>query len=335
MGTQGLRKFQLGLESTEGTAVAATAIMRGEAAGLEDNQNVVWANEDVGYLSGTDRTYIDRLSGTYTMPAIPLTFEQVQYMLSAGIENIVSGVQDGAGTGYVYQYDFMTTALNTIKTYTLETGDDQQAEEMNGSFVESFELSGRGGEAWMMAGVWRGRTVTNTTFTGAIAIPSVETALFGKTSLYVDAIGGTIGTTQVTGSFLGASIRVNTGWKFKFSGDGNLYPTIRYFDKNAYMVELVATFEHDTAGSARKTDWRAETARLVRIQCAGSSLTTPSAYTTKIFRLDCAAKVVSIPGLGEQEGNDILEVTMRSRYDTTSASHAQIIVVANSLTALP
>ena len=335
MGNKGLRKLQLGDETSEGTAVAASALWRGEAAGLQDDQNLVFVEEDVGYLPGTDRTYIDRLSGTYNMPVAPLTFQQLPYILSAGIENIIAGVQDGAGTGYVYQYDFPTTAINSITPYTLEAGDDLQAEEMNGSFVESFELSAAGGEAWMMSAVWRGRTVTNTTFTGSIAIPAVNTALFGKTSLYIDAIGGTIGTTQIAGTFLGCTIRCNTGWKFKYAGDGYLHPTIRYFDKSAYLVEMTAVFEHDSEGVARKTAWRAETPNLVRVRCVGPALGTPSAYTTEIFQLDCAAKVASVPELGDQNGNDILEITMRSRYNVTAARHAQIICVANALTALP
>src|SRR3990172_8519686 len=173
MGNKGLRKLQLGDETAEGTAVAASALWRGEAAGLQDDQNLVFVEEDVGYLPGTDRTYIDRLSGTYNMPVAPLTFQQLPYILSAGIENIIAGVQDGAGTGY-------------------------------------------------------------------------------------------------------------------------LHPTIRYFDKSAYLVEMTAVFEHDSEGVARKTAWRAETPNLVRVRCVGPALGTPSAYTTEIFQLDCAAKVASV-----------------------------------------
>lgn len=334
MGTKGLRQLQLGQEGTEGTAVAASARWRGMVDGLEDNQNVVAVEEEVGYLSGTDRTYIDRLSGTLNMPATPLTFQQVQYLLAASVSDVTTSTPD-SGTGDVYAYSCPTTSIPSIQTFTLEAGDDQQAEEMNGAFVESFELSGKGGEAWMMSAVWRGRTVTNTTFTGSIALPTVTTALFGKTSLYIDAIGGTIGTTQVTGSFLGATIRYNSGWKFKYSGDGYLYPTIRYFDKSAYLLELVATFEHDSAGVARKTDWRAETPRLVRIQSLGAALGTGGTYTYETFRFDCAAKVMSVPAFGDQEGNDILEVTMRSRYNSTAATHASFTVVADNYTSLP
>lgn len=333
MGTRGLRRCQLGLEVTEGTPVAATAIYRSPAEMPEDRRVVTQVNEEVGYLPGTDRTYTPSIEGALTFPSHEATFEQAPYVMAASIKDVVTGATDGAGTDKIYAYPFPTTALNAIKTYTLEAGDDQQAQEMEGSWVESWELSGVGGAAWMLTALWRGRQWTNTTFTGALAIPAVDTLLFGKTKLYLDAIGGTIGTTLQTGTFLGASIRFTSGWEFKPSGEGNLYPTIRYFNASKYMLEVDVTFEHDTAGVARVTDYRAETARLVRIQCDGPAVGTPgTTYSTKAMRFDCAAKVASL-GYDEQNGNDILKITMRSRYNTTAAIHATISLV-NELASL-
>ena len=50
-GVKALRKVQLGLESTKGTAVAATALWRGTGT-IEDKREVVFPDEDIGYLSG-------------------------------------------------------------------------------------------------------------------------------------------------------------------------------------------------------------------------------------------------------------------------------------------
>lgn len=334
MGTKGLRRIQLGDESVEGTAVAASALWRGLGT-LEDTQEVVFPDEDIGFVSGVDRTYIPQLSGNIQMESVPATFEQLPYILSGGVENIITGVADGAGTDFIYQYDYPTTALQTITTYTIEGGDDQEAEELNGAFVESFALTGIGGEALMMEALWQGRTITVAAFTSQPATPAVEDILFGNMKLYIDAIGGTIGTTQVSQTFLGMNYACVTGWKFKFSGDGALSPGIRYFDKSAFEIVVEITFEHDTTGVARKVDWRAQTPRLIRIENTGSAFgTAGTTYSNHTLLLDFAAKLENVTKIDEQDGNDILNVTFRARYNTTAAFFAQTIVV-NEITALP
>jgi len=336
MGIRGLRRVQLGREVTEGTSVVSTANWRGESgSGLVDTREVVFVEEDIGYVSGLDRTHVPRLGGTFAMDATPATFEQLPYLPSASIVNVITGTADGVGSGKIYTYTFNTNSVQAIQPYTIEYGDDQEAEEMNGSFAESWELAGRGGEAVMMSAAWVGRSVAVAAFTAQPAIPTVEDALFGNSKLFVDAIGGTIGTTQLVGTFLGASLRVNSGHTHKHSGDGSLQPSIRYLSKGKYMVDFTLTFEHDAGGVARKVDWRAETARLVRWQVEGSNLATAGTlFSKKTIRFDCAAKVTVVPGLGDQDGNDILEVSFRSRYNVTSARHASLVVV-NEIAALP
>lgn len=334
MGTKALRHIQLGAETVEGTAVAATTIWHGPGT-MEDLSEVVFVNEDVGYVSKSDAAYSPKKGARFTFEETGCTFEQLPYLLAASVESVVTGAADGAGTSKIYQYDFNTTSVQAIKTYTLEGGDDAESEEAEGAFVESFVINGRGGDTWMMSANWLGRQVTTSTKTGALSIPVVEYAIFGKTKLYLDAIGGTIGTTQLTGTFLGFELRVTTGHAFKYSGDGNLYPTIRYFNGDSYSVELDITFEHDATGVARKVDWRALTPRLLRIQCEGAAVGTPgTTYTYKTIRIDCAAKVEKVDPIGNQEGNDILVVKYRSRYNPTAAKHMQIIVV-NELVSLP
>src|SRR5512139_862141 len=158
-GIKALRKIQLGREATAGTSVAATAIWRGMGT-IEDTREVVFVEEDVGIIPGTDRSYTPKLGAQLEMEAVPLTFEQVIHILEAGVKTIGTGVADGAGSGKIYDYAFPETTLNTIKTYTIEGGDNQEEEEMEYGFVSEFELAGRAGEAWTMAATWQGRQVT-------------------------------------------------------------------------------------------------------------------------------------------------------------------------------
>jgi len=330
-GIKALRKIQLGAETTAGTAVAATTIWRGVGT-MEDKREVVFPDEDVGYLSGVDRTYIPKLLAVLSMDETPATFEQFGYILEAGVKKVTPS-QDGTGSDYIYTYTFPTTAVSTIRTYTIEGGDNQQEEESPYFFVDSFKLSGQAGEAWKMSANWQGQQVTASSFTGSLSLPSVEEILFSKSSLYIDAAGGTIGTTQKSSTFLSASLDVDTGIQPVFTGDGSLYFT---FTKNTPPeVTLDITFEHDGTATAEKTNWRNETARQIRILSQGSSVSTAgTTYSVKTMNIDLAGKWETFEKLGERNGNDVVTGKFRARYNSTAALFAEILLV-NDLSSLP
>lgn len=330
-GIRSLRKVQIGLESSSGTAVAATAIYRGQAA-IDDQSNPVFPVEDVGYLSGTDRAYIPKKVVNVTFTSHEATFEQLPYHLAAGIKNVVDGVANGGtSNGYVYAYPLATTAQPTVKSYTIEAGDNNQAEEVEYAQCRSFSLSGAPGEAIMLTADWYGRQRTKTTFT-SLSLTAVEEILFQNTKLYIDAVSGTAGATQATNTMLGFELNVTTGMTPVWTGDGQLYFS---FSKTVQPeVLLTVTFEHDAVGVARRDDFAAGTARLVRLLTTGTALTgSGGTYTTKALQIDMAAKIDSIETIDEIDGNDIVRVTFRARYSTTSSSFATI-TVCNTLAAL-
>jgi hypothetical protein len=335
-GIKAYRKIQLGVENPAGTAAAATALWRGKGVPKDDlKQN--WPEEDIGYVSGVDRSYIPQLLAGLEMEETEATFEQLPYLGAAGIKNVVTGSADGGGSDKIYAYPFPTTSANTIKTYTLEGGDDQQEEEMEYSFVSEFKLSGKGGpdlSAVMMSAMWIGRQLTASSFTGAIAVPSVEEILFGKSKLYIDAVSGTIGTTQQVGTFLGFEFNVKTGWVPRFSGDGNLYFTRIAHVREAMEILCKITFEHDSYATAQKTAWRSKTSKQIRIDIDGNAVTTPgTSFSTKKLRIDLAGRWDTWDKIGEQNGNDILTGTFRAKYNATAALFAEMKVV-NELASL-
>lgn len=324
-GIKSLRRIQLGQENTAGTAVNATTRWRGMGT-PQDDREVNFREEDVGYLGGIDDTYISMYSGSISFEETGATFEQVPYILSAGIKNVVSGTADTGGSGHIYTYTFPTTAPNTIQTYTIEGGDNQQEEEFYYAFVESFNLSGESGAAVMMSADWVGRQVQPGTFTGAVAVPTVEEILFQKGKVYIDAAGGTIGSTQVSNTLLAFDLSVTTGVIRKWTADGSLdFSFEQYTD---YEVELGVTFEHNSSAVTEKGNWRNEVARLIRIDFEGSNLTTAgSSHSVKLLRLDLPGKWSTFDAIEDQDGNDIVTGTFVSRYNATAAIGPSIKVV--------
>lgn len=325
MGIKALRKILLGAETTAGTAVDADTLWRGLGV-IDDQREVIFADEDIGYLSGKNRTYVPKLGAAISFAPVPATFEQLPVILSAGVKNVITGVTDTGGSGKVYTYTFPTTAANSITTWTIEGGDDQQAEEMEYSFVNAFEISGNGGEAVQMSADWIGRQVSKCSFTASVTTPAtVEEVLFGKGKLYIDAATGTIGTTEKSSTLLGMSLKVNTGWIEKHAANGQLYFSWAQSTKPEILLDV--TFEHNATAVLEKDAWIAQTARLLRLKFEGNALTTAGTFTYKSLIIDLAGKWESFGPIDELNGNDTVAGTFRAGYDATAAKFAEIKVV--------
>lgn len=339
-GRKELRRTQWGLESVIGTAVAATAIWRGPAATMVDARTVVESEEQIGIIGGADRTHIPKLDATLTIPETELTFEQGPYPFAMLYGGATTGVADGSGSsGFKYLTTIPTTTAPTAKTYTVETGDDFEAEEMENSVATKVTISGVAGEAVKVTFDLIGRQATRVSFTAAPSIPTVEDIITSVGGLYLDAIGGTIGTTLVSNQLLAFSIDFEAMWVPKYTVDGQKYFSYVMFANKRVSGSL--TFEHDTITSGSgggKADWRAQTAKLMRLQFTGSNYGTAGSGTTftakKGLRIDLPIKWLSWSELSDQDGNDTIEATFVSKYNAT-AGNAGSVLFTNELSALP
>jgi hypothetical protein len=331
-GVKALRKVILGRETTAGTATDGTTIWRGTGV-FTDNLETVFTEEDIGYLSGVDRAYIPKAEASFSMDETPATFEQLPHILEAGVMTATPAANGVGSSGYVYTYNFPTTEARTLKTYTIEGGDNQQAEEFAYGFVESFTISGAAGEAVQMSADWLGRQIATTTYTTDATIPTVEEILFSKCTFAIDTAGGSYGGTAKTNTLLGMTLDVDTGWQAVYTGSGQIY--FSFAKSTMPEVTCEVTMEHDTTSVAEVAAWRAGTARRLQFSFAGSTLTTAGttpSYTTKVLVINLTGKWESFDGLDEQDGNDTLTGTFRARYDSTATSFAQIIVCNESAT---
>ena len=332
-GIKARRKLQLGDEGVAGTATAATAIWRGEGT-LEDTRVMGFPDEDVGLVAPTDRSHVAQLGGALTMTGVA-AFEQLGYILSAGIKNVITGAVDGSGTGYSYTYPMPTTSDHTITTYTIEGGDNEQAEEMEYSFVESFTLEGAAGEPLMASADWVGRQVTSSSYTTSLTIPSVEDILVSKGKVYINAVASSFGATQVSNTIEAVTINVATGLAGHHKVDGNKYFALTQRNGDNMAVTADLRFEHNSSATAEKRHQRSQTPRKIRLTWQGSALSTAgTTYTYKTLQIDLRGKWEAFSAIDEQDGNDVVTGTFRSGADTAGTDYAKFVVVADLLTAL-
>ena len=341
-GRYGLSKAQGGFESTPGTGVAATFIWRGTASHIDDQRAPVEVNESVGIFGGADRTYIPKLLAQLVLNETEATYEQLPYPFVMMFGMNKTGVADGSGSsGYVYTANIPEGAAPTMtgRFMTWETGDDVQAHELEYAHCLEINLKGTAGEAVMMTATLQGRQSTRATFTAALTLEEVEEILASKGSLYIDAIGGSYGSTQISQQLLAFDITFKAMWVPKYTFDGQLYFTFVHYTGHEITGSL--TFEHDTTsiiGSGDQIDkWRDQTAQKMRLQFLGDALGTAGTGTLfsgfKGLRIDLPFKWTRFEPVGEQDGNSIIVANFKSRYNATAGDAGSIIIV-NEIDAL-
>jgi hypothetical protein len=311
-GIRAFRKIQLGPETTPGTAVSATTYWRGIGT-IQDNLETVFPQEDIGILPGTDHSYIPRVEAMLNLESTEATFEQLPYLFEMGIES-VTPTTDVNGSIYTYTMPIETTDINEstdLGTYTIEGGDNQQAERFAYGFARSITISGNAGEALMMSAEIVGRQVGSTDFTASLSIPTVEDILFSKGVLYIEDTDTYPADTQVSNTLLSATLSINTGWIPVYTADGNIYFS---FVKQAMPeVTLEVTFEHNASAVTEIANWRAGTARSIRLDFSGSD-------DGHYLYLDLVGKWDNFSQIGEQDGNDVVTGTFRARYNSTAGA---------------
>lgn len=325
MGYKALSKVQLGQEATPGTAVAADFIWRGPFAGLKDGRETERVEEDLGVAMKSSRKYAAMLLAELSMPTTPLTPEQAPHIFEAGIKQVNTGVADGAASsGYVYSYPFGLATINDVSTYTIETGDDTQAEEAEFCYVKAFTITAVKGKVVEISADWEGRQVANSTFTGALTAPSVSEIFGSNGTVYIDDPSGTIGTTQVTaGNLLEFTLDVTTGRVPEFTADsGELYFVGQYFNIDEFEATLEMKWIHGSAANAEKAKWRSNTNRLVRIEFTGDAYGTPGTGTDlngfKGLRIDFPGSYDEFSAVEHEDGRSIVTATLSGGYDEES-----------------
>jgi hypothetical protein len=290
---------------------------------MQDMTQIVFAEEDVGQYPNQLRTYVPSEGAEISLEGV-CTYEQLPHILEMGIQTVTPS---GTTAPYTYTYTFATSAATTIKTYTIEYGDAEDAEDAEYVFCESFEITGAPDEALMVSATLRGRQVTQGQSFASLSLPAVEEMLFNTCVLYIDATGGTVGSTQVSNSFRSFSFSVTTGWQAVQTGDGNLYFTLAKL-AGAPEIVLEITAEHDSSwdSAGEKANWLAETIRLIQIKASGTS--------SREMKISMAGLWETFGTIEDTDGNSTLTGTFRAGYSSSDTLFCNI-AVANTLSSLP
>lgn len=313
-------KVQAGVESTPGTPVASTFIFRGAFAGAKDESTRKRVEEQVGQYIPTGQVIMPWQLARLSMPAMPFTFEQSPHILEASVKTATPG----AGPGYKRTYNAPITTAPTTKFYTIEAYNTEATADfrkMPHAYVEEWTLSGKSGEEWMIAPNWVGRRLETGTPTALTTLVSTEIALFSKTKLYIDAVGGTIHTTQKLGVLMGAELKYTSGIMYVPVGDGTLFYSAVKYGQPALTYSITLELESTSVVAAERAilETVPQPNRLLSLDCAGSS-------ANKNLRIDWSGRHTVIGDYTNQDGNTVVTIDGEVSYDSGAAMFMSVIV---------
>lgn len=329
-----LLKLQAALESTRGTDLAATRKVYAQFTpsysrplmDFMDTSGTFHARRRVGYAR-------EKAGGT----ALDIcTYEDLPWWLSMGVKGGVSASGDG-GTPVAYTYTFNPTiASDDLKSATFEFGDSgnpyQISQMMVNSFTLRFDADNDSEPGWMIDVELIGRDLTTTTFTGSLSDRSTEVILARGTKLYIDDAGGTIGSTQKTGSLIKASITVNNNIHFKAFAEDTTYVAANKVGRGQQTIDAQFSYEFDADTEFAKFRSTDAAQRLIRLEQSGS-LIHSSSNTYKRMRIDLYGYWNSW-SRSDREGNLTADFGFAGFYDSSASKTFQIEIV-NALSTLP
>lgn len=195
--------------------------------------------------------------------------------------NLTGTTTGSTPAGYTHTFT-PTAATDNLATATFKCGDGAVAYLFDRGAVNTMTMRwnpAAGGDAyWMCSVEIFCRFKGTTSFTGPSSLTRHKIAAKG-TKVYVDATGGTIGTTQVTGAIRSGSITINNNIEEKIYSEDTDYASAD-FGRGEQIItfDIVREYLADTEIAFL----RAGTVRMIRILKEGDSI---GATPTTVYQL--------------------------------------------------
>lgn len=319
MASSNLIRVQIGKETTWGTPVTATSFLRGAT---DDTKAKVYQSTKTIKEKGIAVPLIAVQGNRYAELTLGMTasYEDILYPLFALLGQITP-----TGTNpYVWTYTFPTDTAPTPKSLTVEYGYGSTVPyRFAGVVGKSIEISGSAGEevkvtTEMLAKSWSEQTLTN-----SLAIRTVNPITMPQASFFMDAWGGTVGTTQIQASLIDFTFAADLGTHLKFF-DG--------FEAQAYGLgevsgKLEVTLEYNATSKQMIADMlTAPVQKQIEIRFTDS---------TRSMKLQFAGAMTSDPDMfDDRDGNVTVKMQFDALYHSTLATWAKIILT-NAVQTLP
>lgn len=316
---------QIGVESTEGTAVAANRYLPSLTMELAPSLNI-----DAFRPTGNKFPTIHALGKEWSTVKIAgkPTYDEIMYLFDSLLA-YSAPVQEGATTAYKTTNSPSSTDEDTVKSFTIENGSSVRARKAAGARVTELSLKGDRDKLDLTGGGLARAFTDGITLTSTpTAVPQIP-ILPSDVSIYLDGVHTDLGTTKLTREF---------GWEWNIASRfGAFWPVDAALASFGGLVELPVggtvklTVMGDSNGMGFLGHARTGVTKFLRIEAVSDAL----AGTAKPYKLtlDQAVQVADVGELKDEDGIYAYEVTLDMVHDATYGRALQT-AVTNTRTAL-
>lgn len=338
MGSTIFTRHQYGLESTRGTAVAATRIMGAapKAIPMDRQWQAIKLGNGSRAMYNAKRNDTLFVKDTITFDADhPLAFQNLPLFHYSSIDGTITPAEvTGGQSDYRWDVVPLLTAANAPKTFTYEMGDDVQEYEVEFCVIDNLKMAATipaDGSAAPVTGEFSyfGRQITESTFTAAQTLHSGLEFMNAKLSrLYLDSSWAGVGGTEITNILRGWELEIMTGNEPKFFGSANKY--FDSFGEGAIGATLTLDLEGtSTADSSFYDAYRAGTELAIKLMVNGSQIGSGANYYYFVSLFGYFAEVVP---LNQVIGSNNLHRALFVAKEDSSGNFMDIEISTNANT---
>lgn len=311
---------QIGLETTEGTAVAA-----GKKLPSINMLPAIAGNVDKFATIGNKFPTIHALGKEWSTAAISgkPTYDEITYLLSSLLAR-VTPVQQSSTTAYKSTAAPSSTAPDTIDTFTIENGSSVRAHKSAGNFVSDLQLT-FSRSAVDIAGTMMGQAITDgiSLTSSPTSIPQIP-ILPAELEVFLDTAAAGLGTTKLL-RVLSGEIAINNRFGPLWVVDRSQLSYVAHVELPvAGQVKL--KLEADAAGMAVLGDMRTGVSKFLRFKATSGQLAgTAIPYS---LQWDFALQVADSPGpLNDDGGVYAADWTFDIVHDPTWGKATSVEVI--------
>jgi hypothetical protein len=207
---------QLGQETTWGTAVAATSLLR-----LLDEPGFEYSAEPlvfggVGNIGVPNVVVPGQVSVEGNLKYYA-SYEDILYALVG----LFGSVTPTGSNPYTWTFTAPWSSYPTPKTFTVEAGTTGIEYRVAGALWKALELSGESGAGVSVSIDLIAKTMQANAMTGSLTMRSVNPVTMNQVALYIDSWAGTMGTTIVPASLIDFTLNVETNRHLKYFTSAN------------------------------------------------------------------------------------------------------------------
>jgi hypothetical protein len=316
---------QIGVETTPGTAVAANRRFTGLQIGLNVRANTQSYRPTGGKFSTIVVEGKEWAEGSISGP---LTYTEIVYLL-AGAMSYSPPTQQGSSAAYLWEFSPPQSGNSTIRTYTIEHGDNIRAHRASYGLFNAITINGTRdtievGGSLLARAIEDGITLTASP-TAVALVPVLPVQVSG----FVDNTAAALGTTRLT-RLLRWSFELGDRYAPVWPIDAQLGSGFPVHVETEPSGSLKLLVEANAQGMGLLASLRNGERRFVRIEAIGP--VADATYNHR-FTLDVCGVVENVADFGDEDGVYAIEFSLRPVFDA-GWGRALRVQVVNTLSTL-